>query len=113
MAKIPMGKALESTFISTGLTCSHGSIEDGGYVKNDNMVIVNLRMKGITASSGATITISGFPTYSGKNRVAVASNGAGNYIGNAVLRTDGVLQADLLRSMSNDGQLFSTVYICS
>lgn len=81
-----------SGLISSGLSCTWGTIEAGGYYRHGNLngvaqIIVNLRINITTLLTGEQpYRVYGFPTYAGYPVVAVATSNPNNtsycYLGN-------------------------------
>lgn len=107
-----MEQAINESLTSTGLTPTNCTITDGGYAKIGNLVIVNMRIvpkSGMTASEH--IEISGFPAYSGGNRVAFTTQRADAFTATSI-RNNGILQIyPSSGAISTDAILCSGVYI--
>ena len=111
------GKPIEKrdilSYTKDGLTTSKCVIEDGGYAKLGNLVIVNLRIKFTeTTSTGAMTIMSGLPqSITNTNNVAFSNNRTNDVVNTQLNGTS--LQLGLANSIAANQLLFvSGAYLC-
>ena len=100
-----------SAYINTGLTPTNGTISEGGYCKFGNLVLVNIRLQATT--SATEVDISGFPSYTGANKVICsAANFSDDTSAYAYITMGGHLKIKAGDVVGSKNYVVSTAYLC-